>query len=142
MWLWDHNLQDRILKEKESITRQVTKEMLLHICEIHDYLLILNNQEGLKEDNNINAILTSVNKKLEYYGVNIIDEESKEFNPEDHNALSNNDVSVKILVNNYPDSYYDTLAGKILVSKVLRRGYKTNDYVIRPADVETIKFVN
>jgi len=123
------NYRKRVLRDQEAEKSNSRIEIIKKYLEIHDDLerALKNLPEVISEltwIDGIRLIDQKLNGVLESEGVQPILAEGQEFNPELHEAISNED-------------HEEIESGKII--EVVQKGYTLGDRVIRPARVRVSK---
>lgn len=122
------NYKKRAIKEKQDIVKYSLEDMIVEILPVIDSFNRALDIENTENDESIYEGLKMINSQLietlEKKGLKEIDALDKEFDPNYHNAISQEEVEGK-------DSN--------IVTKVYQAGYTLNDKVIRPSMVVVSK---
>ena len=124
------NYRKRALKEQVDTISRANKELIERLLPVIDSFeqALAENAYNLKNTDDFfkgfKLIFKQLMDTLEKAGVTVIDPGGEEFNPHECEAAVTEDVK-------------DIEEGKVL--DVLRKGYKLNDFLIRPAVVKVCK---
>ncbi len=116
-------LEEQLERDRERATDKILIE-LLTVSDSFDIAMADTERWNALDanwKNGIEAIYAKLSSILKSNNITPIDPVGSTFNPEEHEAVSNNVVEDKKLI--------DTVTG------VLQKGYKRNDHIIRPARV-------
>jgi molecular chaperone GrpE len=124
------NYRKRMIKEQADTISRANKDLIekmLPVIDSFESALAMGN--GLSAGNEdflkgVRLIYSKLMETLQKEGVSVIDPKGKEFNPEECEAAVTEDVK------GIPE-------GTIL--EVLRKGYRLNDFLVRPAVVKVCK---
>ncbi len=124
------NYRKRALKEQIDTIARANKDLIekmLPIIDSFEQALIIGQDLKGSEDEflkGVKMIYQKLMEVLEKEGVTVIDPKGKEFNPHECEAVATESVD-------------DVEEG--IITEVLRKGYKVNDFLIRPAIVKVCK---
>ncbi|MBI2051443.1 nucleotide exchange factor GrpE [Candidatus Roizmanbacteria bacterium] len=114
-----HNFEKRVREEKEELIKNATKDLVVRLLSLLDNL---EKAEVFVKDEGLKVIKNEFVHILTKEGIEELDVLGKEFDPTTSEAVE--------LVSGDSDN---------IVAEVLRKGYKLNNKVIRPAQVKVTK---
>jgi len=123
------NYRKRVLRDRDQEKQNITVDIIKKYLDVYDDLyLAMKNVPQSKEikqwEDGIAMILKKMYKILEAEGIELINSDMKFFDPQYHEAISHEDNP-------------EFESGQII--EVVKKGYKINNRVIRPALVRVAK---